>query len=429
MKQSNVLSRALFGPCFPLVASVFPTPLLAAEGGFLADSSATLQARNYYFSRDYSDIVGGNPQSRTEEWAQGFILNFKSGYTPGDVGLGLDAIGLFGVKLDSSHDLANSGLLPVHNDGHAADEYSRMGAALKLKVSKTELKVGEQQVTVPVLYFGDIRLLPPTYQGASIVSNEIPGLTLQTGQMRSTSLRNESGEEELGAMVGFVPRLHAGKLITTDRFNYAGADYVFNANRTSMGIWYSQLKDIYHQRYFSLKHSEPVGDWTLGATVGYFDSAEDGEQMIGKLDNRAAFGMFSARHGGHSIYFGYQAMFGKDGLPRVFANTTPMSNNLPTYVFDSADERSWQARYDYDFAVVGAPGLVAGVRYVKGYNVDTGRGFEGKDWERDLDISYVVQGGPLKGLAVQVRNAIARSNYVTDVDENRLVFNYTWKLF
>ncbi|MGG2002013.1 OprD family outer membrane porin [Pseudomonas aeruginosa] len=31
----------------------------------------------------------------------GFILKFSSGYTPGTVGVGLDAIGLFGVKLNS----------------------------------------------------------------------------------------------------------------------------------------------------------------------------------------------------------------------------------------------------------------------------------------------------------------------------------------
>ncbi len=37
----------------PLVAS-------AADQGLLEGSTATLQARNYYFSRDYSDIVGAN---------------------------------------------------------------------------------------------------------------------------------------------------------------------------------------------------------------------------------------------------------------------------------------------------------------------------------------------------------------------------------
>ncbi|WP_256672882.1 OprD family outer membrane porin, partial [Pseudomonas sp. JG-B] len=73
---------------FPILLSTLPLSALAAESGFIADSTATLQLRNYYFSRDFSDIVGPNQQSKAEEWAQGFILNFKSGYTPGPVGFG-----------------------------------------------------------------------------------------------------------------------------------------------------------------------------------------------------------------------------------------------------------------------------------------------------------------------------------------------------
>lgn len=415
-------------PVLLSVAVALSLPALVQAGGFIEDTSATLQARNYYFSRDYSDIVGPNQQSKAEEWAQGFILNVKSGYTPGTVGFGVDAIGLLGLKLDSSPDRVNTGLLPVTDQGRAADDYSRLGAALKVRLSKTELKIGEQQLMLPVLYFGDIRLLPPTYQGASIVSNEIAGLTLQGGQLRSTSLRNEAGDEELGAMLGFVPLRNGGGLITTDRFNYTGADYAFNANRTSVGAWYAQLEDIYNQRHFSLKHSEPVGDWVLGANLGYFDSAEDGEQLAGEIDNQAFYSLLSAKHGGHTLYLGYQAMFGDHGLPRVFANVSPLGNEVPTFTFDSADERSWQLRYDYDFAAMGVPGLVAGVRYLSGDNVDTGRGFEGKEWERDLDIGYVVQSSSLKGLGVKVRNVTARSNYRTDVDENRLIFTYTWNL-
>ncbi|MDP2244808.1 MAG: OprD family porin [Pseudomonas sp.] len=409
------------------VALSLPAMVQAAEGGFIEDTTATLTARNYYFSRDYSDIVGPNQQSKAEEWAQGFILNVKSGYTPGTVGFGVDAIGLLGVKLDSSADRVNTGLLPVTDQGRAPDDYSRLGAALKVKVSKTELKVGEQQLILPVLFFGDIRLLPPTYQGVSVVSNEFAGLTLQGGQLRSTSLRNEAGDDELGAMLGFVPLRDAGKLITTDRFNYAGADYAFNANRTSVGAWYAQLEDIYNQRHLSLKHSEPVGDWVLGANLGYFDSAEDGE-LARKIDNQAFYSLLSAKHGGHTFFLGYQAMFGDDGLPRVFANVSPLGNEVPTFTFDAADERSWQVRYDYDFSAMGVPGLIAGVRYLTGDNVDTGRGFEGKEWERDLDIGYVVQSGSLKGLGMKVRNVTARSNYRTDVDENRLILNYTWNL-
>jgi hypothetical protein len=412
------------------IAACLPSLSQAGEGGFIDDASASLTARNYYFSRDFSDIVGPNRQSQAEEWAQGFILNVKSGYTPGPVGFGVDAIGLLGLKLDSSPDRVNTGLLPTRESGKAADDYSRLGLAAKLRLSKTELKVGELQPNLPVLTYSDIRLLPPSYQGVSLVSNELAGLTLQAGHLNSTSLRNEAGDDQMLAMLGHLPQRAA----SSDAFNYAGGDYAFNAGRTSLGAWYAQLEDIYDQRFLGLKHSEPLGAWTLGANLGFYDSADDGQSLLGEIDNQAAFALLSAKHGGHTFYVGYQAMFGDDAFPRVFANVSPLGNEVPTFEFASADERSWQLRYDYDFAAMGVPGLVAGVRYIRGDNVDaqaTNRGgarYEGKDWERDLDIGYVVQSGALKGLGVRVRNVTARSNYRSDIDENRLILNYTWNL-
>lgn len=412
------------------IAACLPSLSQAGEGGFIDDASASLTARNYYFSRDFSDIVGPNRQSQAEEWAQGFILNLKSGYTSGPVGFGVDAIGLLGLKLDSSPDRVNTGLLPTRESGKAADDYSRLGLAAKLRLSKTELKVGELQPNLPVLTYSDIRLLPPSYQGVSLVSNELAGLTLQAGHLNSTSLRNEAGDDQMLAMLGHLPQRAA----SSDAFNYAGGDYAFNAGRTSLGAWYAQLEDIYDQRFLGLKHSQPVGAWTLGANLGFYDSADDGQSLLGEIDNQAAFALLSAKHGGHTFYVGYQAMFGDDAFPRVFANVSPLGNEVPTFEFASADERSWQLRYDYDFAAMGVPGLVAGVRYIRGDNVDaqaTNRGgarYEGKDWERDLDIGYVVQSGALKGLGVRVRNVTARSNYRSDIDENRLILSYTWNL-
>ncbi|HEY1027167.1 MAG TPA: OprD family porin [Pseudomonas sp.] len=412
------------------IAVCLPSLSQAGEGGFIEDTTATLTARNYYFSRDFSDIVGPNRQSKAEEWAQGFILNVKSGYTPGPVGFGVDAIGLLGIKLDSSPDRVNTGLLPTRESGKAADDYSRLGVAAKVRVSKTELKVGELQPNLPVLTFSDIRLLPPSYQGVSLVSSEFAGLTLQAGHLNSTSLRNEAGDDKMLAMLGHLPQRGA----TSDAFNYAGGDYAFNAARSSLSVWYGQLEDIYQQRFLGFKHSEPLGAWTLGANLGFYDSSEDGKGLLGDIDNQALFALLSARHGGHTFYVGYQAMFGDTAFPRVFANVTPLGNEVPTFEFASADERSWQLRYDYDFAAMGVPGLVAGVRYIRGDNVDaqatnrSGPRYEGKDWERDLDIGYVVQSGSLKGLGVRVRNVVARSNYRSDIDENRLILSYTWNL-
>jgi hypothetical protein len=404
---------------------IMPLAASAADQGFIGGSTATVQARNYYFSRDYSDIVGANQQSKAEEWAQGFILTFKSGYTTGPIGFGVDALGTLGLKLDSSPDRVNTGLLPVQGDGRAADDYSRLGLTFKTKISNTELKVGELQPNLPVLAFSDIRLLPPSYQGVSITSSEIGGLSLQAGHLTSTSLRNEAGDEKMIAMLGFVPQRQA----ESDAFNYFGGDYSFNSNRSSVSLWHGQLKDIYAQNFLGLKHSQPVGDWVLGANLGYYNAKEDGSELLGNIDNKAAFSLLSAKRGGHTFYIGYQAMFGESAFPRVFANISPLGNEVPTYEFASTDERSWQARYDYDFVAMGIPGLTTTVRYIKGNNVETSGSFEGKDRERDLDIGYAFQNGLLSGLGVRVRNVMARSNYRTDVDENRLILSYTWKLF
>ncbi|MDD2059631.1 OprD family porin [Pseudomonas sp. GD03860] len=406
----------------PLLALSFTTQ--AAEADFFKDSTATLQARNYYFSRDFSDIVGANQQSKAEEWGQGFIFNYKSGYTPGVVGIGVDAIGLLGLKLDSSPDRTGTGLLPVQDDGRAADEYSRLGATLKLRYSKTELKVGELQTNLPILQYNDSRLLPPTYQGVSITSAEISGLTLQAGHLSSTSLRNEAGDEKLIAMLGHLPQRQA----ESDAFNFVGGDYSFNASRSTLSLWYGRLEDIYQQGFVGLKHSEPVGDWVLGANLGYFTASEQGESRIGDIDNQAFYSLLSARRGGHTFSVGYQGIYGENAFPRVFPNISPLGNEVPTYEFSYADERSWQVRYDYDFVAMGIPGLTATVRYLKGDNVDTGLGFEGKEHERDLDLGYAVQSGVFKGLGVRLRNAVARSNYRSDIDENRLILTYTWSL-
>lgn len=401
-----------------------PLAATAAEGGFFEDSTATLQARNYYFSRDFSDIVGANKQSKAEEWGQGFILTYKSGYTPGPVGFGLDALGTLGLKLDSSPDRTNTGLLPVKGDGSAPNDYSRLGLTFKARFSRTELKVGELQPNLPVLAFSDIRLLPPSYQGVSVSSGEIAGLALQAGHLTTTSLRNEAGDEKMIAMLGHVPQRGA----EGDGFNYVGGDYAFNTNRTSVSYWHGQLKDIYRQDFVGLKHSQPMGEWTLGANLGYYDAREDGDKLLGKIDNQAFFSLLSAKHGGHIFYVGYQAMYGDSAFPRVFANITPLGNEVPTYEFAYTDERSWQVRYDYDFVALGIPGLTTTVRYITGNNVTTGAGYEGKDRERDLDIGYVVQSGTLSGLGIRVRNVMARSNYRSDIDENRLILSYTWKL-
>ena len=76
---------------------------------------------------------------------------------------------------------------------------------------------------------------------------------------------------------------------------------------------------------------------------------------------------------------------------------------------------------------MGVPGLTFMTRYLTGSDIDLGSTRpEGKEWERDTDIGYVVQSGPLKNVGVKWRNATVRStNFGSDLDENRLIVSYT----
>jgi hypothetical protein len=66
---------------------------------------------------------------------------------------------------------------------------------------------------------------------------------------------------------------------------------------------------------------------------------------------------------------------------------------------------------------------------VSGDNVERAAGGEGKEWERNMDIGYVIQSGALKNLGVKWRNATVRSNFGNDLDENRLIVSYTLPLW
>ncbi|WP_416199654.1 MAG: Outer membrane porin, OprD family [Pseudomonas helleri] len=402
-----------------LLSLTLCAPVMAQDQGFFEDSSTDLLLRNYYFNRDFRDP--GATKSKVDEWAQGFILKFSSGFTPGVVGFGVDGIAMLGVKLDSSREASGSELLPVRSNGRAADNFSRAGVAAKMRFSATEIKVGELMPDVPVLRYDDGRLLPQTFRGAMLVSKEIEGLAVQAGQYRKVSLRNSSDMQELSTW--------AAPGVTSDRFNYAGADYRFNEQRTQVGVWHSQLKDIYQQSYFNLLHKQPVGDWVLGANLGYFIDKDDGSVRIGigigNVSSRTAYGLFSAATGGHTLYLGLQKVSGDTSWMSVYGSSgRTLGNDMFNGNFSNADERSWQVRYDYNFAAMGVPGLLAMVRYGHGDNATTKQGTNGKEWERDTEIGYTVQSGSFKNLSLRVNNSTNRRTFNSDFDQTRVIISY-----
>ncbi|MGG5870796.1 OprD family porin [Pseudomonas peli] len=415
MTKHNTLAFGVLGTASLGLLMALPSSAMAA--GFTDDAKVTLGLRNFYINRNFVDPAFS--QSKAEEWTQSMILDARSGFTQGTVGFGLDALAMGAIKLDGGRGTRNTGLLPVHDGNHPADNYGRLALAGKAKLSKTELKVGEWMAVLPILRSDDGRSLPQTFEGAQITSNEIAGLTLYGGQFRQNSERNNASMEDMS---------YGGGL--SDRFNFAGGEYKFNQDRTMVGLWNAELKDVYNQQYLQLMHSQPVGDWTFGANLGYFQGTEDGSERAGELDNKTYSGLFSAKIGGNTFYVGLQKVSGDTGWMRVNGTSGgTLANDSFNASYDNAKERSWQVRHDYNFTAVGIPGLTLMNRYISGDNVETATTNDGKEWGRESELAYTVQSGTFKNLNVKWRNSSIRRDFSSnEFDENRLIFNYPLSL-
>ena len=412
----------------PLTASAGLCAALApllVQADFIQDSKASLEARNFYFSRDFRQHAA--PQSQAREWAQGFILRMESGYTEGTLGVGLDALGELGLKLDSSKAHRGTGLLPFGASQEPAHDYSELGLTAKLRLGKSVLKLGTLQPTLPVASINDVRLLPSTYNGSLLTSQDIDGLTLNVGRLEKQNLRDSSSNDQMS---------YAG--VQSSHLDLAGGTYALRPN-LALSYYYAQMHDLYRQQYAGLVHDLPLTEGvSLRSDLRYFDTREQGNANLrsaarvdgGRIDNRFFNGMLTLGVGAHKFGLGYQNLSGDGDF--AYPGLDPYSVNLVTVnVFTKAETDAWQARYDYNFAALGLPGLSFMTRYVNGNHIQTATVSGGKEWERDTDIAYVVQSGPLKNVSVRLRNATFRSSggLTSDIDENRLIVGYTLALW
>ncbi|MDO9320086.1 MAG: OprD family porin [Pseudomonas sp.] len=413
-------SRQAYVPAYPLslaITAALLAPVVQAD--FIADSKADLITTNMYLNRDFRE---GSGQSKREEWGQGFLLDLQSGFTEGTLGVGIDALGMVGVKLDSGAGRTGTDLLPVQDDGGTPDQYGRLGLTGKLKLSNSELRYGSQIPELPVVKASDSRLLPQVFEGGLLTSSELSDLTFTGGRLNKVIDRASTNAEDL-QLNSKNKRYASG--VRADHLDLAGLDYQF-AEGLSGRYFHADLDDIYRQNFFNLLASQPLAGGTLSADLRLMLSDDSGAANAGKIDNRALNAMFSYAIDSHKLSLAYQKMSGDTGYAYIEGSDPYLVNFVQINDFANANERSWQARYDYNFAKLGVPGLTFLTRYVHGDDAQISASNDsGSEWERDIEVKYVVQGGPLKNAYVRLRNASFRSDFARNADENRIILGYT----
>lgn len=408
----------------------------ANGAGFVEDSKATLDLRNFYYNSDTRDTH----KATVDEWGQAFVLNVKSGFTAGTIGLGLDAIGTYAVKLDAS---GPGALFPRKQNGEAVGDFSRGGLTGKLLFAKTEARVGALLPSLPVITANDGRLMPQLFEGAMVTSKDIDNLTLTAGQIEHATGRMSSDSTGLAV---------AGGTRQSNKFRFAGGNYTPFDN-VLLQYYFANLEDYYNQNFLGAVHTLKFDTGqSLKTDLRWFRTRGDGANASGtsgyktsgytkngdgEIDNNTWSSMFTYAVGGHAFSLGYQDV--SDNSNFVQLNQGSLVNkdaggtslylitDRMTASFNYAGERTVLAQYAYDFTPLGMPGLSANLAYLKGDQIKQIRNAE--EWERDLVVGYVVQSGGLKGIGVAWRNSSLRSDVGGDVDQNRITVSYSLPLW
>ncbi|MHC8376206.1 OprD family porin [Pseudomonas sp. MDT1-16] len=406
--------------------------------GFIEGSSFNILNRNLYFNRDFRNGQSsrtGNGYS--EEWAHGIIGRFESGFTQGTVGFGIDAFAMQGIKLDSGDGRSGAGgtvdIMPYNSKGQPEDTYSKVGGAAKLRLLDTVVKVGDVFPSTPVVAYGDSRLLPESFRGATFANTSIEGLTLQGGRLHAMSQPNSSSMRD-----GFAT-FYAGS-VDAPWIAYLGGDYTVNKN-VGVSLYTSRFKDVWNQYYAGTTLNYPLSEnVALIGGLNYYRAVDEGEKLLGSFDNNIWSGKTGVQFGAHTLTVGYQRSHGDDDFDYLRQSDSIFLDNSIQYSdFNSPKEQSLQLRYDLNMQPFGIPGLSFMTRYAKGWDADYSnansvymrRGADGtplqdqKRWERDIEAKYIIQTGSLKDMSFRVRQATTRATaFESDLDEVRLIVEY-----
>lgn len=399
----------------------------ADSKGFVEDSSLVINTRNAYINRDYK-----NGNEDRGEWGQAFMGIFNSGFTQGTIGVGVDAFGFYAINLDSDRSRSGAGgvdFFKRDSSGDPAEDLARVGAAVKARYSNTVIKYGDQMPQLPVLSYDNSRLLPETYTGTMITSNEIEGLELVAGrftsQVRKSATGHDSGDLKsinvYGGSYKFTPEFTAAFYASDDedtlKRQYVNLNYVFALPQDqSLTLDFNGYKTKL-DKDIAADDARDNKIWSLAATwaVGIHSFT---------LAHQRSTGETGYNYGGYRSAGGYS-----DGGNSIYLANSYWSD------FNGKDERSWQVAYGIDLSTLVTPGLSYKAAYVRGDNIDDGtnRG-DGKEREIFSQLTYTVQSGPAKDLSIRLRNSFLRvsdnaSNYNNEGNETRIFVDYPINVF
>ena len=381
---------------------------------FFRDSLVQYVARTYYLNRDNFD------GSKSQAWAGGGWLAFRSGLI-GDM-FGVHLAGYTSQPIFAPPDQDGTKLLAPGQNSIAVlgQVYGRV------QIGDQEIRAGRQLVDTPLINPQDVRMVPNTFEGTTLVSlpDKDRNYDYSLGYLWTIKQRDSNDFISMSdALAGSDVANHGAafamvKYRPLPGLSFAAMDYnVQDMVNTSFG-----------QVEYDFKQPKGVPNWIVGANV-------IGQQSIGSnLLTGAPFETYQASAKAQMVYAGF-TVFAAGSITGDESNifspygTKPNYTDMQEISFDNAGEKAIGGSVAYDFGTLGLNGLSTGAWYTHGWgaiNPSINMAIPDRN-EMDLWIQYRPTEGPLKGFRakVQYANIWQPGNVSGTQPEFRFIVDYT----
>jgi hypothetical protein len=378
---------------------------------FFRDTKLDVNLRTYYFYRDKFD------DSKSQAWAIGGSIAYKSGYA-------FDHFGL-GVALYTSQPL----YAPKDRDGTLLLQPGQEGYTV-LGQAYAEMKVVDgvlidlyrQEYNTPYINKDDGRMTPNTFEGYSITGRHggkdgAPEFTWGGGYVTKIKERNSDefvwmsqdagADVKRGVVMGGARYAQKGFSIGT--INYYSEDII--------NIFYTEGK-------YTLPLKGPFGLLFAGQFTHQQSTGDD--LLTGSSFSTNQFGVKGdASYGGALFTLAYtQTAKGAD-MQNPWSSY-PGYTGVQVGDFNHAGEKAFMVKAGYDFSRIGLQGVSAYALWVHGwdrinpYNED----------EYDFDLQWRPRTEALKGLWFRARYAYVKQRGGGDpaINDFRIIVNYDFSI-
>ncbi len=382
---------------------------------FFRDTTLDLHLRSYYLGRDNFD------DSRDRSWAGGGWLSYRSGLLVDTLYLG--ATLYTSQPIFAPADEGGTLLLTSHQNALGSLGEAYVGA----KVARQDFIVGRQSIDTPLINPKDNRMVPITFEGATLRSSADKDAKFEyiVGYLRRFKPRDSNDFESISQGFG------------VDDFD-TGTPFAWFRVRPAAGLTFVAenywVEDIVNTGYVEGIYQfprRPVGpQYTLAANLITQNSV--GSDLMSAGDAFFTY-QASARL---TVDFGELALMfvasttGNDAAINFPLGTKPNYTDLQQVSFDRAGEDAAGVGLTLKLDRLGLKDTTAAAWYVWGWDaIDAATNASLPDrQELDLSIRYRPTDGLWKGVSLWARYGHVFSNGAgmrDDQPERRLIADYT----